>query len=124
MRPRARLDLAPRIADLASAAIDVSDGLAQDLAHLCQASQVAARLEIGRVPRAPDFEALARELGEDPARLLLGGGEDYELLFTASAAELDFAVQIGSVVAGAPGVTALDADGAPLPAAPGFDHFR
>ncbi len=66
---------------LATACIDLSDGLSTDLAHLCTASNVAAELDLAHLPLHPLAAAL-----DDPAQIkaLLHGGEDYELLFTAS----------------------------------------
>ena len=63
------------------ACIDVSDGLEADLAHLLGRG-LGAELETGRVPRPARFAAACARLGLDPERLALGGGEDYELLFT------------------------------------------
>jgi thiamine-monophosphate kinase len=66
---------------LATACIDLSDGLSTDLAHLCSASGVAAEIRLAALPIHP----LARRLGAKQARhAVLHGGEDYELLFTAS----------------------------------------
>jgi thiamine-monophosphate kinase len=64
------------------ACIDVSDGLAADLAHLARASGLAARLDPARLPLPAGFPAACRELRRDPLRLALAGGEDYELLFS------------------------------------------
>ena len=66
------------------ACIDVSDGLIADLRHLTEASGVGAEVEVDRVPRPPGFEAGCRRLEIEPERLILAGGEDYELLFAAS----------------------------------------
>jgi thiamine-monophosphate kinase len=66
---------------LASAMIDLSDGLSTDLTRLCEASGVGARLRLGQIP-AVTVPAGLRRLGLDPLRLALDGGEDYELLFT------------------------------------------
>jgi thiamine-monophosphate kinase len=66
-----------------TAAIDVSDGLLQDLGHVARASGVAATVDLERVPRARGLERAARALGVDPDRLALAGGEDYELVFCA-----------------------------------------
>jgi thiamine-monophosphate kinase len=68
---------------LAHAAIDVSDGLAQDLGHVLDESGVGARLELERLPLAPGLTRAAARLGLDPLSLALSGGEDYELLFAA-----------------------------------------
>ncbi len=66
---------------LATACIDLSDGLSTDLTHLCTASGVAAEIQLARLPRSP----VLRRLTPTAVRhALLHGGEDYELLFTAS----------------------------------------
>ena len=71
--------------ELATACIDMSDGLSTDLAHLCRASGVCAEIEQAALPIHP----LARTLGATPAlQAALHGGEDYELLFTAPASVL------------------------------------
>ena len=89
--PRIRVDLGVFLArtQLASAMIDISDGLSTDLGRLCTASGVGTRIWAERIPcvqipaglRGKDAEALAR-LRLDPLKLALDGGEDYELLFT------------------------------------------
>ncbi len=85
LRPPLRLDLGRWLARrrIASAMMDISDGLSTDLARLCRASGVGARVWAERVPavRVPDS---LRKLGAafDPLALALHGGEDYELLFT------------------------------------------
>jgi thiamine-monophosphate kinase len=86
---RALLRPAPRVSEGrllvengVKAAIDISDGLVADLQHVCQASRVGARIEADLVPVAP---AVASSFGERALELALTGGEDYELLFTASA---------------------------------------
>ncbi|HEX7480271.1 MAG TPA: thiamine-phosphate kinase [Polyangiales bacterium] len=82
--PTAQLALGQRLLQLATAAIDVSDGALQDLEHLCDASGVGAVLDAPAIPLLPGFAELARSVGRDPIELALCGGEDYELLFTAS----------------------------------------
>lgn len=72
----------------ASACIDISDGLLADLGHLCEASGVGARIDVGALPRPRGFAAACRRAGVDAGELLLTGGEDCELLFTARAAPL------------------------------------
>lgn len=80
--PQVRLALGQWLANkrLASAMMDLSDGLSSDLPRLCAASRVGARLESARIPRTGNSPA--RKLGLDPLDLALHGGDDYELLFT------------------------------------------
>lgn len=90
-RPPLRVDLGRELARLEGigAVIDVSDGLVQDLSHVCEASRVSAMVDVAAVPipRALLRAGAARGAGriEDPMRLALAGGEDYELLFTVRA---------------------------------------
>ncbi|MGH6941949.1 thiamine-phosphate kinase [Hypericibacter sp.] len=84
-QPRLRLGRALMESGLAKAALDVSDGLIADLGHIGEQSDLAAEVERTRLPLSP---AGAHALDEDPALIedIVAGGEDYELLFTASAA--------------------------------------
>ena len=77
--PRIELGRILRDKDLASAMIDVSDGLSTDLAHICEESRVGAEIEAGLIPRA----SVGKPAPEVELDLALHGGEDYELLFTA-----------------------------------------
>ena len=70
---------------LATAALDVSDGLARDLGRLCAASGVGAEVDADALPVAPSAVAAAALLGDDPRAAALQGGEEDELLFTAPA---------------------------------------
>jgi thiamine-monophosphate kinase len=89
-RGRVRSVPTPRVAEgralarlaAVTACIDISDGLVADLTHLLEASGVGGEIEASRVPLPRGFSAACRRLGRDPLRLALGGGEDYELLFT------------------------------------------
>ena len=133
-RPQPRLALGLALVGLASAAIDVSDGLLADLGHILDRSGVAATVHADRLPDAaaracPGHPALARQC-------LLAGGDDYELVFTAPpgrhAAILDLAGRldlplncIGSITRQGTGdLTLVDAEHKPLPMpSRGFDHF-
>lgn len=124
-RPQPRVDLGLALRGIASAAIDVSDGLLADLGHLLEASSLAATLQLDHLP-APGIERDA----------YLAGGDDYELVFTAPAIahaqivelanELDLPLTcIGKTEAGPAGqLTVFDAAGRPVEIARrGFDHF-
>ena len=119
--PQPRTALGPRLVGLATAAIDISDGLVADLGHICATSGVAAVVEAERLPLSP----AARAAGAAALPLALGGGDDYELLVTAPGA-LDPALgltRIGRIEAGA-GIRVLDAAGGEIdvPTA-GWRHF-
>lgn len=72
-----------------TAMIDISDGLASDLFHICKQSGVGAYIEEGKVPIHPDTETLAIKFKMDPITCALNGGEDYELLFTIDENDLE-----------------------------------
>jgi thiamine-monophosphate kinase len=80
--PQPRTALGPRLVDVASAAIDVSDGLVADLGHICETSNLGAAIDEASVPLSP---AAALAVREHPALMssVLTGGDDYEILFTA-----------------------------------------
>ena len=78
-RPTPRLALGRALAGVARACIDVSDGLLQDLGHLCRASGVGASLRLSELPLSAAYRSAARRL-RDPFEPALSGGEDYELL--------------------------------------------
>jgi thiamine-monophosphate kinase len=80
-RPEPRVALGQALRSVASAAIDISDGVGADLTHILEASNVGARLDLDRLP-------ISKELGatfgaEQAQELALAGGDDYELCFTA-----------------------------------------
>jgi thiamine-monophosphate kinase len=69
--------------------IDISDGLASDLLHICKRSGLGAILEESGVPIHPDAQLQALEFKLDPITCALSGGEDYELLFTIDPKDVD-----------------------------------
>jgi thiamine-monophosphate kinase len=87
--PEPRLALGQWLARkrLATAMMDLSDGLSSDLSRLCTASGIGARLEMAKIP-AVRISNADRKRGADPLRLALHGGDDYELLFTTSPKKL------------------------------------
>ncbi len=133
LTPVPRLTAGQALVGCATAMIDVSDGIASDVGHLCVESRAAARILASRVPIHPGAAAMARLAGRDPLDLALRGGEDYELLFTAAtdprpvlaAAVPDLPVtRIGEVLAGDPVPRLVHADGREEVLAGGFDHLR
>lgn len=135
-RPQPRVALGQALLGVASAAIDVSDGLLADLGHICERSGVSAALrlvQLPHLPKGPTYDADLRRIALD---CQLAGGDDYELCFTAPgkasleiagiAARLELPLwHIGEIVAGAAGdVTVYDPDGQPIEFAHrGYDHF-
>lgn len=84
LHPQPRVSLAPILRAHATSAMDVSDGLVGDLAHICDVSGVGAEVELARVPLSP---AAAGVLSGDKSALqtILNGGDDYEILATVPA---------------------------------------
>ncbi len=92
LKPEARRDAieAFRRVDLVpTSMIDISDGLASEIFHICQQSGVGALLEESGIPMHPDTEMQALKFKLDPATCALNGGEDYELLFTIDPKDVD-----------------------------------
>lgn len=85
LRPRPRLGAGLAAARLGvGAMIDLSDGLASDVRHVCEASGVGCAVDLDLLPVSDDTRELAASLGREPGVLAAGGGEDYELLVSAS----------------------------------------
>ncbi len=139
-KPRPRLALGQSLVGLASAAIDVSDGLLADLGHIAERSGCAAAVRLVQLPQLRDLVGSGERYDADLRRLALdcqlAGGDDYELCFTVPAARspavaaLAAALElplwpIGEIVAGTPGtVEVFDPDGQPVDIARrGYDHF-
>jgi thiamine-monophosphate kinase len=133
-RPEPRVELGRALRTLATAAMDVSDGLLTDLGKLCRASGCEATLNLDLLPAS----LLMRTLydAEATERFALAGGDDYELLFTLAperVAEFEHVVSplalctcIGKIARGgqAPGTVTCLRNGQTVAVnAPGFDHF-
>jgi len=131
LRPQPRVSEGVQLRTLASACIDLSDGLCTDLARLARASGVAANLRADALPRVPGLDqALGAQAATD---MSLAGGDDYELCFTVSPQHQDAlarisaqwdcpCTRIGEVLAG-DGLRVLVGD-QPRPIPPGaFEHF-
>lgn len=132
--PQPRNALGPRLIGLASAALDVSDGLMADLTHMCETSRVGARIEGARIPLSP-AASHAVDANSSWFGTALTGGDDYELLFAAApenasaiaaaATESDVPVtRIGTIMSREEGVHAVNSHGRPLTFSRlGFTHF-
>ncbi|HOY19160.1 MAG TPA: thiamine-phosphate kinase [Haliscomenobacter sp.] len=92
LKPEARKDIIEMFEKnqlVPTSMIDISDGLASELFHICTQSGVGAFLEESGIPIHPDTELQAIKFGLDPATCALNGGEDYELLFTINPKDVD-----------------------------------
>jgi thiamine-monophosphate kinase len=130
--PEPRVALGRQLRGIASSAIDVSDGLLGDLAHILGRSGVGARINADALPRSVVLAGLAPAL---QLECLLHGGDDYELLFSAAPAQRNAVLaaarevgvpvtRIGHIEAGA-ALRVDDGSGRPLEfKAGGFDHFK
>lgn len=130
-RPEPRVLAGMRLRGLASAAIDLSDGLAGDLSHILQASGVGATVDVGCLPASSEF---LRGLPPNLSRLVLQaqGGDDYELCvciptryIEGARAGLDVPLTVIGSVTAEPGLRFVDASGATIAIPPhGYRHFE
>ena len=131
--PEPRVEFGPRLAGLAHAMIDVSDGVLADLGHICETSNVAARVEVEALPLSPAAKEIVDQR-MDSRVSLAAGGDDYELLFTAPASATKAIEELSSVL-GLPitmigliergkGVRLVDSEGRAIPVDhAGYRHF-
>lgn len=130
-RPLPRVQAGLQLRGLASACIDISDGLAADLGHVLAASTVGARIHLCRLPVSPAYDAAFPQAGWEAA---LSGGDDYELCFTVpperETAFRNLSTRFGVAcsyigdIEAEPGLRVVDEAGKPYQSGQtGFDHF-
>jgi thiamine-monophosphate kinase len=131
-RPTPRIDVGGMLPGLASAAIDISDGLLADLGHICEASEVGAKLELAALPCSPGVRRYVDQ--SDDWGVVLSSGDDYELCFTVPPehqADVEVLVEkfecglsrIG-VIEQQPGLRCMGEDGSLFSGASlGYEHF-
>jgi thiamine-monophosphate kinase len=120
--PEPELDLGMKLHGIATACIDISDGLSTDLHHLCDASNCGAEIERERIPIFPNLQ----QLRIDIADAVLHGGEEYALLFTSPLRESELSSRVGRPVYAIGRIVeerGVRMNGQPLEPR-GWDHFE
>jgi thiamine-monophosphate kinase len=124
LEPRARLDFAVKIAPYVNSMIDISDGLAPEIKHICDESKCGAVIYKEKIPINDDVRSTARVLNEDEYNYALFGGEDFELVYTVSKNNLK-KVQgyiVGEIVKGKE-IKLQDRSVTKIIKEKGYDHF-
>jgi thiamine-monophosphate kinase len=106
----------------ATAMMDISDGLVMDLSRICSDSRVGAKIYTERLPLSRELVKASEYLKKDPIDLALGGGEDYELLFTSASKTISGAYCIGEITRS--GMRVMQKDGRQKKIShKGYQHF-
>jgi thiamine-monophosphate kinase len=131
LSPGCRLDLVPAIAPLANAMIDISDGLAAEVNHICNQSVTGAEVVAADIPIHDQVRTAAGLTGKDPISFALSGGEDFELLFSIAPANWQalseqgiHAPVVGRVTDAESGRRLRLADGSHVSLTGGYNHFE
>lgn len=134
LKPEARLDVIGYLKELdvvPTSMIDISDGLASEILHLCKASSVGCHIYDEKIPIDAQTSVCAIDFNLDPSTCALNGGEDYELLFTINQADFDkikgnpHMTVIGHITHERDGKYFIDKNGSAVTLqAQGWDHFE
>ncbi len=125
LQPSCRLDVARKLAPFVNAMIDVSDGLASEVNHICRESGVGAEIISEKIPISEKTAEAAASVGKDPLKWALSGGEDFEMLYTVSKENYEkirstYPTIIGSIIE--EGIYLFDGERKSLKG--GYDHFH
>lgn len=134
LKPQARLDVVKMLKELGvkpTSMIDISDGLASEILHICKASNVGCHLYDEKMPIDAKTSMVAIDFNLDPSMCALNGGEDYELLFTIDQKDVEliqsnpnFSI-IGHITNAADGTYFIDKSGSAVTLrAQGWKHFE
>lgn len=133
LRPEARMDVIHELKELGvkpTSMIDISDGLASELMHICKQSKVGAAIYQDKLPADQQVLDTAEEFKMDPLTCILNGGEDYELLFTVKLTDFDKIKNhpditvIGKIISQEEGLNLVTPSGNAYPLkAQGWQHF-
>jgi thiamine-monophosphate kinase len=130
LAPACRLDVGPLIAPQAGAMIDISDGLAAEVNHICDQSGTGAEITLADIPIHASVAEAARKTGKNPHLFALSGGEDFELLLSITPhnkRQLEqksvALIQVGMVTEAAAGRLLKLPDGQKRPLIGGYNHF-
>lgn len=134
LKPEARVDIIRFLKELGvkpTSMIDVSDGLASELMHICNSAKVGCRIYDEKIPIDGKTSMTAIEFNHDPVTCALNGGEDYELLFTVKQSDFDkikgnpHMSVIGHITDASEGLYYVDKNGSMIELqAQGWNHFR
>lgn len=134
LKPEARMDICGLLGKsgiVPTAMIDISDGLASELLHICRQSGTGCAVYEDKIPIDPQTLMLCEEFSLIPSVAALNGGEDYELLFTVPVADyekvkaIDAVTVIGHITTAEEGCHLISTDGRQIPLkAQGWDHLR
>ncbi|MCE2711952.1 MAG: thiamine-phosphate kinase, partial [Cryomorphaceae bacterium] len=134
LKPEARKDIIGFLKELEvvpTSMIDISDGLASEILHLCKASNVGCHIYDDKLPIDAKTSMTAIDFNLDPGTCALNGGEDYELLFTIKQSDLDkikgnpHMTIIGHMTHPQDGIYFIDKNGSAVELkAQGWNHFR
>ena len=124
LEPKARLAYALKIAPYAHAMIDISDGLASEIRHICNQSHLGANIFLDQIPINDEVREIARILGENEYDYALYGGEDFELLYAVSEENFQHVkgIFIGKII-NSPEIKLIYNDSEEEIKRTGYDHF-